>query len=209
VLPEIFSAALTSNRNYSGLLTINNYEVITAQRRRTFNAKKGFYSPITNGTYVLHLSAGTLGRTAANMYIEWAGDYAQLEERNDLTPNGIETSSRDYIAHAEDLDRIFVSLEGSVYSDQMKQTSMSAFRLEDAMSTVIAFAAFYDGSSNPGAGTTLTYARADVNVGTAFNATNGAFVAPQDGIYVFSVSILALDGYKSTGWIKYQRSGSL
>ena len=49
--------------------------------------------------------------------------------------------------------------------------------------------------ANLGAGQTIKFGRVVTNVGGAYHVSHGNFVAPSDGVYIFSLTAMALVGH--------------
>ena len=162
------------------------FQQITAVRGSSYNLSTGYFTPQTSGTYVFHLSSAVPNGTTIKLDIE--GDGLDVEINRQTTKhNGWDTTSRDVIYTLTQGAQILLNLNGgSSVSDQLRQTSWSAFLLDTIMSPVITFSAGLNG------GTTMNgivnYTNTLVNVGNAWNLTTDTFTAPRNGIYVFSVS---------------------
>ena len=162
------------------------FQLMTAIRGSSYSLSTGYFTPQKSGTYVFHVSSAIPARAYLNLDIRGGWLDADIF-RTTSNNNGWDTTSRDVIYTFTQGTQIFLDLnDGSSASELLKQTSWSAFLLDNVMSPVIAFCA------GRNSGTTSTgkvdYTNTLVNVGNAWDLTRDIFTAPRNGIYVFSVS---------------------
>ena len=169
------------------------FEQTTAQTRNDYSLVTGYFTPQLNGTYVFHLSTGLLSGTQVHFNVELGNSLAVDLYRSSTVHNGQDIISRDFIFTLAQGSRVYLNLmAGTAVSDAMKQTSWSAFLLDDLMYPVITFFVGLNSSSSTAG--KIDFTSTIVNVGNAWDSQMDMFTAPQNGIYVFSLSCGAVSG---------------
>ena len=167
---------------------------ITAQREQSYNLSTGYFTAPLDGTYVFHLSTGIgSGNTLIACIV--FGTVAPCVYRMSNSHNGFDMISRDFIYSLTKGQEVYIyPVEGNPKSNGLRQTSWSAFLLDNLMYPKIAFCVSSTSLSSSGK---IDYTKISVNEGNAWNIATDLFTAPRSGIYVFSLNCGAqlMQGY--------------
>ena len=159
---------------------------MAAIRGSSYNQSSGYFTPQFSGTYVFHVSSAVkYSGTFLQLSIEGGELYVDLN-RTTSSHNGWDTTSRDVVYTFNKGTKICLNLWSIAASESLRQTSWSAFLLDNVMSPVIAFCA--GRTSEIISAGRIDYTNNLINVGNAWDLTADIFTASQSGIYVFSVS---------------------
>ena len=165
------------------------FQQTTALRGTSYNLSTGYFTLQKNGTYVFHLSIATYAITGIKVSMHGSTLDVDIKSinRTAASQTGWYTFSRDFIYTLFQGDQVYLDLnQGFAVSDSLRQTSWSAFLLDDLMYPLIVFSASRT-SGLPAKGK-IDYTATLTNLGNAWNSTVDMFTAQRDGVYVFSLS---------------------
>ena len=171
------------------------YQRTTALRGQSYSLNTGYFTPPVNGTYVFHLSSAVLSSIGINfnMYAQGSLFDTNILYSKETSQYSYETTSLDFIYTLSEDAEVHLDLkQGIAVSDYLKQTSWSAFLLDNIMHPLITFCAARTSESSVVGKVQFTSTL--VNLGNAWDVTTNTFTAPQIGTYVFSMSSGVLNG---------------
>ena len=184
----LFSVAKISSTASSNTFI---FDEITVQRGQYYDMLTGSFKVPINGTYVFHFSTGVVPSSEIDMQmIAYSLPIAHVYRTSNFN-NGIDTMSVSYIGTFTKDTQIRIYLgSGTSTSDSLRQTSWSAFLLDNLMYPLIAFCTRPVFGSLPltVTDTQINFDTTSVNIGNAWNSASDLFTAPRSGTYVFSFS---------------------
>ena len=166
------------------------FDVVLVDTVNGFDTSKTFYTVNSSGFYFIHMSIGIPSFVKVNYALN----------NGSTTPNillshtkfdGEVVTSRDDVQYLNEGQRLYLSTDYSIYNDGMMQTTWSGIKLDDIMSTLIAFRVSRSTSYFLNA-SFIPMDSVFVNLGQAWDLCNNAFVAPKSGIYFLSWSTAAI-----------------
>ena len=104
-------------------------------------------------------------------------------------------TSRDDIQYINEGHKLFISSTFPLYSDGLRQTSWSGFKLDDFMSPLILFSVART-SSYYTVNSFVPFEKLLINVGHAWDTCNNQFIVPRTGVYFFSFSSASVPSTK-------------
>ena len=168
---------------------------MTIQSGQSYNLSTGYFKVPTNGTYVFHYSSGLAPSVGIDLVLRINSFPITHIYRNSTVHNNNDVLSTAYAGTLtqNDLVNLYLS-NGSSSSNSMRQTSWSAFMLDNLMDPLIVFCTrsstdvvkFWPGLVN--------FTVTNVNIGNAWNSATDRFTAPRAGVYVFSLSFALASG---------------
>ena len=151
-----------------------------------FDSLKAVYTVKSAGFYLMHMSAGI----PANQELRYILNNASSTPNILLTHadyNGNIVTSRDDIQYLSEGQTLYMSTDFTLYSDIMRQTTWSGFKIDDLMSPLIIFRAARKSTSNT-YNSYLTLDKLLINVGQGWDSCNNQFIVSRAGIYYLSWS---------------------
>ena len=186
----LFSAARTTTAALP-LPTPYLMQETTAQRGQSYNLNTGYFTAPLDGTYVFHLSTGVSSGAILSVGIV-LGAAKPSVYRMSTSHNGFDMMSRDFIYSLTKGQNVYLEpSSGNPTSDGLKQTSWSAFLLDNLMYPKIAFCV---SATLPTQSSKIDFDVINVNAGNAWNTATDLFTAPRTGVYVFSLNCGAGNG---------------
>ena len=166
------------------------FDEVTVQRGQGYNLSTGHFNPPMDGVYFFHLSSGLMPytgvhiemRTSTSLLITHVYHTSTIHDGFDMTSVAfIGTFTKDTPIY------LYVS-NGTTRSDSLRQTSWSAFLLDNLMYPLIAFCVRPQAGIISDEKPKVDFSVTNFNFGNAWNSTTDTFTTPRDGVYVFSVS---------------------
>ena len=180
----LFSAARTTTAA-SPLPTPYLMQETTAQRGQSYNLNTGYFTAPLDGTYVFHLSTGVSSGATLGVGIV-LGSAKPFVYRMSTSHNGFDMMSRDFIYSLTKGQNVYLDpYSGNPASNGLRQTSWSAFLLDNLMYPKIAFCV---SATLLAQSDKIDFNVVSVNAGNAMNTTTDLFTAPNSGVYVFSLN---------------------
>ena len=166
------------------------FDVILIDSVPGFDNSKTFYTIKSSGFYLIHMSAGV----PAYQRLQYTLQNASSTPNILLTHteyDGELVTSRDDIQFFNEGQKLYISSAYPLYSDGLRQTTWSGFKLDDVMSSLILFSVarttpYYTVNSF------VPFENLLMNVGQAWDACNNQFIVPRAGVYFFSLSSASL-----------------
>ena len=179
----VFSAACDLSINPQTQLPFDAILIDTAEG---FDATRTFYTVKSTGFYFMHVSAGVPAYQRLNFAIQNSSTSPNLILTHTIFDGELVTS-RDDIQFISEGQRLYISTNYPLYSDGMKQTSWSGFRLDDLMDPLVLFRSART-SSFLYTNSLVQLDKLLINFGDGWDTCNSVFIAPKSGIYYFSWS---------------------
>ena len=164
---------------------------LAIQRGQGYNLNTGYFNLPMNGTYFFHLSTGLLPYTGAHIEMRMTTPSSSTLithiNRTSTIHDNYDMTSLAYVGTFTKNTSIYLSLTaGTTRSDSLRQSSWSAFLLDNLMYPLIVFSTRQmAGIKSAGL---IDFDAIIVNIGSAWDLTTDRFTAPQAGVYVFSLS---------------------
>ena len=175
--------------NYDGPPGIVDFDVTITDRRGDFDLVSDTFVAPSSGIYFFALSCGVREAAETNYRLSDVGGNSVCNARRSSTAHGAQDIiSRDVIVPLNQGDVRYMNLTSpdGLYSDNQMQTSLAGFSLHDALSPVSAFSvAINQSTSQLGV---VGFNKILTNNNNDYDQSLNAYVAPADGIYLFSVS---------------------
>ena len=180
----LFSAARTTTA-VPPLPSYYRMQETTAQRGQSYNLNTASFTAPLDGTYVFHLSTGVSSGAYLGVSIV-LGSTRPFVYRMSTYHNGFDMMSRDFIYSLTKGRNVYLEpYSGYPTSDGLRQTSWSAFLLDNLMYPKIAFCV---SATLPAPTGKIDFDVINVNAGNAWNTATDLFTAPRTGVYVFSLN---------------------
>ena len=184
----LFSVAKNSSTASNNTII---FDEVTVQRGQYYDILTGSFKIPINGTYVFHFSTGVVPSSGIDMQMKAYSSTIAHIYRTSNSNNGIDTMSVSYIGTFTKDTQILLNLgSGTSTSNSLRQTSWSAFLLDNLMYPLIVFCTRPVSNTAPLVitDTKINFGTATVNIGNAWNSASDLFTAPRSGTYVFSFS---------------------
>ena len=162
------------------------FDTVLVDTAGGFDDSKTFYKARLGGFYLMHMSAGVPAFVRLRYTLQGTSSAANILLTH-RSYDGEVVISRDDIQYIEDGQTFSMSSDDSLYSDGMKQTSWSGFKIDDIVSPLILFRAArtssYSINNSP-----VPLDKMLINIGDSWEPCGKQFVVPQTGIYFLSFS---------------------
>ena len=162
------------------------YEVILADTVDGFDETITSYTVKSAGFYFTHMSAGVPAYQMLDYTLNNASSTPNILLTHTSFDGEIVTSKED-IQYIPANTTLYISSRYSIYSDSMKQTSWSGFKIDDVINTKVIFRVART-TSYTTVGSYMEFDKLIINVGQAWDACNNQLIIPMSGIYFLAFS---------------------
>ena len=176
------------------------WEVIIIDTSGGFDSSKSIFTVPESGLYLTHFSAGFPAYTPMKVSLGGTTNSPNIL-MTETVFNGEMMTSRDDIQWWGKGQQVYLSSNYTLNSDGMFQTSWSAVRIDNIMTSVVAFCLARTSDLSGRTNYPLPFTKAMLAVGGALEICIHRFIAPTDGTYFISFSV-AMRTYSSSSYIR-------
>ena len=168
------------------------FDEVLIQRGQGYNMSTGYFNPQMNGIYLVYLSSGLEPYTGVHIEMKTSTSILITHlYRNSTIHDNYDMTSVAFLGTFTKNTPIYLYVSnGTTKSDSLRQTSWSAFLLDNLMYPLIAFRVRPPAGLITRQNSKLSFDDTNFNVGNAWSNTANIFSAPRAGVYIFSVSFL-------------------
>ena len=166
------------------------FDEVMIQRGQGYDMSTGYFNPPMSGIYFFHLSSGLMPHTGINIEMRTSSSVliTRLYQTSTIH-NGYDMTSVAFIGTLTKDSPIYLYINtGATTSDSLRQTSWSAFLLDNLVDPLIAFCVHPPAGLITAKNSTLEFSVTTFNIGNAWNNATNTFTAPRAGVYIFRVS---------------------